>query len=209
MEIEKINLNKYNRAEHYRHYMQHKCSITVSTVIDVTNLQRYTRKNNLRTYPILLWVISNAVNAVPDCRNTIDSNGDLARYSRIDPAYIAQNNETKTIYCLSTPFTPDLQEFYKHCTYDIDVNNNMSMFPQGKTPKNTFSVSANAQLQFTSMSISVEKQPFAPIITLGRIYKKWFKAYLPICIQVNHACCDGYHIEQIINEIHKTIKMLK
>ena len=208
MDIELIGIGTYNRAEHFEHFMKHSCSITISTNIDISMLRKYIRRMKFKTYPVLIWVVSNAVNAVPECRTMIDCNGRLARYKKIDPAYIAWNDETNSIYCLSTPFTSNINEFYKNCVQDIDKNRNKGMFPQGKAPSNTFSISASSKIQFTSMSINVHKMPLTPIITLGRIYTKWFKSYLPISIQVNHACCDGYHITRILEEINKTIKNL-
>lgn len=208
MNLELIDIGTYNRYEHFRHFMAHKCSITISTDIEISKLCKFIKKNNLKTYPVLIWVVSNAVNTIPEFRLTLVSNDKLAFFNQIDPAYIAWNNDTKTIYCLSTPFTRDFMEFYKNCLYDIESNKNKSMFPQGRTQPNIFSISANSKIRFTNASINVHRQPLSPIITLGRIYKKWFKSYIPISIQVNHANCDGYHITLFFNEIKKTINTL-
>lgn len=204
-------MDSYYRAEHFKHFMIHKCSISITSDIDVTRLCCFTKANKLKTYPVLIWVVSKAVNAIPDFRMTIDEQGCLARYGRVDPSYIAFNKERKTFYCLTTKYVPDLIEFYKNCVDDIESNNNKTMFPQVlPSAKNTFSVSASSELRFSSITINVDVQrmPLSPIIFMGRICKKQGRQTLPCSVQVNHAVSDVHHIALFVNEMENVISSL-
>lgn len=209
--LEIIDMDTYYRSEHFKHFMVHKCSISITSDIDVTKLCRFIKVNKLKTYPVLIWVVSKAVNAIPDFRLTINEQGCLARYGRVDPSYIAFNKEKKTFYCLTTKFVPNLIEFYKNCVDDIESNNNKTMFPQGfPSPKNTFSVSASSELCFSSinMSVDVQRMPLYPIIAMGRICEKQGRQMLPCSVQVNHAASDGYHIALFLKEMENVINSL-
>lgn len=202
-------MSSYNRVEHYNYYMEHDCALAMTINVDVTKLVRFIKKNNLHTYPILLWVISRAVNSIPECRFTIDSKGQPAIYNQVNPAYVAWNKDTNTFYCVSTPYSEDLISFYMNCRKDIETNKNKSMFPQGVTPPNVFSITVSSEIIFTGMSIHVRRQPLTPMFAVGKIYRKGFRRFAPICIQVNHAACDMHHIYMIIEEIYKAMKELK
>lgn len=210
-DLEIIDMDTYYRAEHFRHFMAHKCSISITSDIDVSKLVCFTKANNLKIYPVLLWVVSKAVNAIPDFKLTINEQGHLARYGRIDPSYIAFNKEKKNIYCLTTKYEPDLIEFYKNCVDDIESNNNKTMFPQGfPSPKNTFSVSSSSELSFSSITIGIDVQrmPLSPIIAMGRICEKQGVQMLPCAVQVNHAVSDGYHIALFVKEMQNVISSI-
>lgn len=209
MKITPIDIAQYYRAEHFRHYIKHECSISITADIDITVLWQYAKIHQLRIYPMLLWVISKAVNAIPECKFTIDTNGDLAMFERIDPAYVAWNSEKETIYCISTPYNEDYRLFYNNCIHDIETNKNGLMFPQGATPSNIFSVSASSELKFTSVTINVHKQPLAPIIVMGKVYEDNAKFYIPIATQVHHAACDMHHIALIHKNIYSAMEKLK
>lgn len=210
--LEIIDMDTYYRAEHFKHFMVHKCSISITSDIDVTRLCSFTKANKLKTYPVLIWVVSKAVNAIPDFKLTINEQGCLARYGRVDPSYIAFNKDKKTFYCLTTKYVPDLIEFYKKCVDDIESNNNKTMFPQGfPHPKNTFSISASSELCFSSitMGVDVQRMPLSPIIAIGRIDEKQGKHIAPCSVQVNHAVSDGHHIALFIKKMENVISSLQ
>lgn len=205
MIITPIDLAHYSRAEHFRHYIKHECAISITADVDITILWKYVKSHQLRLYPTLLWVVSKAVNTIPECRLTLDNNGNLAIFDQINPAYVAWNPDKESIYCLTTPFNNDFNFFYQNCLNDMEIYRGDSMFPQELKERNVFSISASSELQFTSVTISVHKQPLNPIIAMGKVFKKRNKYYMPLAVQVHHAVCDMHHITLIHKEIQSVI----
>ncbi len=66
MKFEKIDMEKWERKEHYHHfYNKVVCSYSFTVNLDITALK------NEKLYPALLWRITKAVNKMPQFRTNV------------------------------------------------------------------------------------------------------------------------------------------
>lgn len=205
MTLKPINIASYNRFEHFKYYLNHEMELQTTVNIDITKVVKIIKKRKLRTLPVIVWIISMAVNQLSAFKTTVNEDGLLCEYDVIHPGYLVLNKETKSFSCIFTPFTCDFQSFYNSCLTDMQLCETNKLFPLADEPKNIFSITTMPFLQFESFYVKLTKPSRAPIFATGKYYKTKRHVWLPISLQVHHAFCDGYHISELFVEIQNII----
>ena len=63
MSYTKIDLNEWSRGKLFKSYIENMRIVMSLTVeIDVTNLIEFSKRNNLKFYPYMIWIVSKVVN---------------------------------------------------------------------------------------------------------------------------------------------------
>lgn len=63
MSYTKIDLNEWSRGKLFKSYIENMRIVMSLTVeIDVTNLIEFSKRNNLKFYPSMIWIVSKVVN---------------------------------------------------------------------------------------------------------------------------------------------------
>ncbi|MGN0848971.1 MAG: CatA-like O-acetyltransferase, partial [Victivallaceae bacterium] len=94
-----IDIENWNRREHYLHYMNNvPCgySFTVELVIE--------KIKNERLYPAMLWLLTAAVNEFIEFRSALAKDGRLGYFDSMNPTYTIFNSEQKTFSSIWTEF---------------------------------------------------------------------------------------------------------
>ncbi|MCL2152778.1 MAG: chloramphenicol acetyltransferase [Oscillospiraceae bacterium] len=196
-----VNMDTYPRREHYNHYLNMRCTYSVTVNIDITKLRANLKCLDLRVMPSLTWLLANAVNGLPEFRMGKDENENLIIWDVLHPCYVVMNDKTKTFSGLWTEYSVTFMDFYNACVSDIEKYADGSLEPKGKPPQNQFFVSSVPFLPFTSLSFNVADQWFTPILTVGQFAETEGKTVMPFAIQVHHAVCDGYHVGQFVQRV--------
>lgn len=205
MSIKPIDMEAYDRKEHFNHFIEHECSINITVEINVTSVISFVKHNKLRTMPVILWIISKAANEVKEFRHTLDELGRLCCFDVIHPGYVVINDSTKNFSCICTEYDKDFWKFYYKCVEDMNLGNSNQLFPQKKEPINIFSVTCMPRLPFKSFNIGLNNPSKKPIFATGKIRNENSILLLPLSIQVHHAFCDGYHIEIFLQSLENII----
>ena len=119
MNYTKIDLNNWSRAELFNMYIENMrivMSLTVET--DVTQLIRFTKKNSLKFYPCMVWIVSKIVNCHDEFKYGWDSSGNLIRWNCVFPSYVNFSKEDESFTKLVTPFSEDIFSFYSDVIND-------------------------------------------------------------------------------------------
>ena len=209
MDTTTVDLEHFDRKESFEYYSSHKLSINLSLKLDVTKMVEFIKKNKLRSMPVTIWVVSKVVNSIENFRYTLDEHGELCVYKAMHPGYVVLNEKTKNISCIYTEYSDDFSVFYKQCIEDMALVHTNKLFPIANEPKNIFSISCMPGIGFESFHIGFRKVPLTPIFATGKYTEEKKKLLMPFSIQVNHAFCDGYHIQLLIDEINQTIQTLE
>lgn len=195
MEFTLIDLENWERREHYLHFLNEvRCSYSVSVNLDISNL------NGKRLYPTMIWLLTQAVNQMPEFRTTLTNEG-LGYFDIMHPAYTIFNQEQKTFSGIWTEYQPDYQMFLNAYRSDIAMYSSSAKYtPKPGRPANSFDVSMVPWFSFTAFNINVfgEGKYFLPIFTMGKTFQMGSEKLLPLAIQVHHAVCDGYHVGKFI-----------
>ncbi|BCJ99954.1 type A chloramphenicol O-acetyltransferase [Anaerocolumna chitinilytica] len=207
MDFNIIDIEKWNRKEHYLHYIQNvRCTYSLTTNIDITLLKKELKRENKKIYPALIYMIATAVNYHKEFRMDYDSDGRLGYWSEVNPSFTVFNEKSQTFSSIWTEYDSCFTTFYDNCVHDIDnYANSTLMTPKPDMPKNVFTISSIPWIDFTSFNLNVHNEGYylPPIFTIGKFIYEKEKILMPIAIQVHHAVCDGFHVGIFIDSLKK------
>ena len=197
-----IDLNTWRRKEYYLHYMnQVVCTYSMTVDIDITPI------SGMRLYPAMLWLLTDTVNQFEEFRTHQSAEG-VGIFDYMCPSYTIFNKETEQFSVIWTEFDSDYSVFLQR--YEADCRAYAaceSMFPKKYKPDHAFDVSMLPWQTFSAFNLNVygEGTWLLPIFTMGRIYVRDGKTFMPLAIQIHHAACDGYHVCKFVETLQEKI----
>lgn len=201
-----IDGEKWERSEHFQHYLENvPCTYSITVKLEITEILR--RKERL--YPAMLYYITNIVNRHEEFRTAFSEKGELGVYSEMIPCYTVFHKDTETFSNLWTEYLPEYKEFCLAYERDLKQYGNIKgMTGKPDIPKNNFSVSMIPWVTFEGFNLNLQKgyDYLTPIFTMGKYYEENEKVILPLAVQVHHAVCDGFHVCRFVNELQELIK---
>ena len=136
MSFHLIDLRTWERKEFYEHFINEVvCTYSTTVNLDITNLK------NIRLYPAIIWLLTCAVNQMPEFRTAITNDG-VGIYGEMHPAYTIFNEKNKNFSEIWTQFDSDYHVFLR--SYEADVAKYMSSVnftPKPDRPSNSFDIS--------------------------------------------------------------------
>ena len=202
MSFHLIDLQTWDRKEFYEHFIEEvACTYSATVNLDITNLKNY------RLYPTIIWLLTKAVNQIPEFRTALTNEG-VGIYDELHPAYTIFNKENKNFSAIWTEFHSDYRVFLN--SYECDTAkyaSSVNYAPKPDRPANSFDISMIPWFTFTSFNINVfdSRKYLLPIFTFGKYIDDCGKRLLPLSIQVHHAVCDGYHMGKFIEILQEQI----
>lgn len=207
MKFNLIDQDNWSRKPYFDYYMNNiKCAYSMTANIDITKLLMKIKRNDIKLYPILIYLASKIVNKHKEFRTCFDENGDLGYWESINPSFTIFHEDAETFSNIWTEYCDDFKTFYDRCVNDIEKYSNVKkLFAKENQPKNTFPVSCVPWFSFTGANLNIYpdgKYPYLlPVITYGKYFAKSGKTLIPVSVQMHHAVCDGYHVTKYLNEL--------
>ncbi|EPY2306249.1 type A chloramphenicol O-acetyltransferase [Clostridium sporogenes] len=207
MKFNLIDKENWSRKHYFDYYMNNiKCTYSMTANIEITDLLMQVKRNNIKLYPILIYMTSKIVNSHKELRTSFDEEGNLGYWESMSPSFTIFHKDDETFSNIWTEYSDDFKTFYNNCLQDIEKYSNVKkLFAKENQPKNTFPVSCVPWFSFTGANLNVysdEEYPYLlPIITYGKYFAQSAKALIPISLQMHHAVCDGYHVTRFLNEL--------
>lgn len=198
-----IDLETYPRRDLYEHFLTFEIPVATRTIqIDVTPLVAYVKANELRFSLALGFVITRAVNHVPELRHRIQD-GVLVDFDRIIPSFTILS-EDRRLYFSKGVFSDDFAEDYRINKEILDkaakgLDQNVGSGNQGQifitnNPWNSFT---SLQFPYTSRFASV------PVFGVGKMYKDGAATKVGLALQNHHGLTDGYHIGHFLHILER------
>ncbi|MFD3157214.1 CatA-like O-acetyltransferase [Haloimpatiens sp. FM7330] len=204
MKFNIIDMNKWERREHFQHYDKgDNCSYSLTSNIDVTKLVCNVKQKKLKFYPVFIYIVTKAVNSMKEFRMALDKDGNLGFYDEVSASYTIFHEDDKTFSCAFTKYDSDFETFYKNITDDMEKYKDVKGFQIVKSEPNSFPVSCVPWLNYTgfNLNVPIDINFYAPIITWGKFVNNNGKLEMPLTVQINHAVADGYHTSMLFKEI--------
>ncbi|WP_304340209.1 type A chloramphenicol O-acetyltransferase [Metaclostridioides mangenotii] len=209
MKFNLINIEDWNRKEHYNHYLNNvRCTFSVTSNIDITKSLKYIKSNNLKFYPSIIYAIAKVVNNYSEFRTSYDINGRLGFWDEINPSFTIFNKETETFSDIWVKYDDSFNKFYENYNKEVDLyKDSKKLTPQLNTPQNVFPISSLPWVSFTGFNLNIfaDSRFLLPIFTIGKYFEQNEKIMLPLSIQVHHAVCDGFHVSRFIGSLQDTM----
>lgn len=208
-----IEVSKWDRKEYFDHYLhQVTCTYSMTLNLDLTDLIKEIKRNDIKLYPTMIYLLSRTVNNHEEFRTAIDSEGHVGIFDFLNPSYTIFRNNTETFTNVWTEYTDSFSEFYERYLLDVKSYGDVNRFiGKPDVPENVFNISSIPWVSFTGFNLNLPKVTdyLLPIFTMAKYFEQNGKIQLPIAIQVHHAVCDGFHIAKFINELQEAMNTLK
>lgn len=202
-----IDTNSWKRKPYFDHYFnQIRCTYSITVNIDITNVLSFKDRNKVKLYPLLIYVISKAVNKYEEFRTAINDRGEIGVWETLSPCYTVFHKDSESFSNIWTEWNDDLNLFLSNFEQDSKRFGQIDRIDaKPNTPANVFPISSLPWTTFTgfNLNISADGTYLLPIFTYGKYFKDGNRYLIPLSIQVHHAVCDGFHVSRLINEIQQ------
>ena len=113
MNYTKIDIEGWERRDLFRLYTTDlKIVMNMTVDVDITNMLAELKKNGLRFYPAMIWVVSRLMNARDEFKYHLTEDGELIKWDYVSPSYTDFNPVTEKFNKFVTEYSPDFKTFY-------------------------------------------------------------------------------------------------
>lgn len=202
-----IDTNSWKRKPYFDHYFnQIRCTYSITVNIDITNVLSFKDRNKVKLYPLLIYVISKAVNKYEEFRTAINDRGEIGVWETLLPCYTVFHKDSESFSNIWTEWNDDLNLFLSNFEQDSKRFGQIDRIDaKPNTPANVFPISSLPWTTFTGLNLNIfaDGTYLLPIFTYGKYFKDGNRYLIPLSIQVHHAVCDGFHVSRLINKIQQ------
>lgn len=189
----------YPRMEHFRHFLDSRCAITMTDDIDVTALRNACHECSCSFYVTFLYIVSYIVNSRDEFRMTV-VDGAPAVFEHVNPVHNVFHEDTETYTSIFTVWTRDYHEFCRNCEEDIQRGRSLTCAGV-PSPANSFEASCVPWRHFTHAGVNTGS--LLPIIVWGGFSERDGRTLMPLSITIDHAAADGFHAARFLNEAER------
>lgn len=202
-----IDMNTWERREHYKYYQTLvRSNYTLTANIDITGLVKEIKRRSLRFYPVFLYVTSTAVNSIKEMRMSKDADGNLGYWDECHPSYTIFHKDDCTFSDIWSEYQKDFSVFYANCIKDMEEWKDVKgvKTKPGK-PDNFTPISCVPWISYASMAYDtpVTSPLYFPVILFGKYFEENGKILIPFSAYVPHAVSDGYHTSLFLNTVQE------
>lgn len=202
-----IDTSSWKRKPYFDHYFnQIRCTYSITVNIGITNVLSFKDRNKVKLYPLLIYVISKAVNKYEEFRTAINDRGEIGVWETLSPCYTVFHKDSESFSNIWTEWNDDLNLFLSNFEQDSKRFGQIDRIDaKPNTPANVFPISSLPWTTFTGFNLNIfaDGTYLLPIFTYGKYFKDGNRYLIPLSIQVHHAVCDGFHVSRLINEIQQ------
>ncbi len=213
MNYQTVDMETYYRRGVFRHFSEDcKCSVSVTSRLDVTELKAYSKRTNTRFYINFLYVLSRALNAREDYRLAWDwQNERLLCWDKINPAQYVFHDDTETFTIAYTEYDPDYKVFYARALADLEAARQTREYGRDSA-NHPYWVDASCLRWLSYDALHLELPDgylyFSPIINWGAYRAENGRLMMPVTVRLNHAAADGFQIARVFMLLEQEIRTL-
>ncbi len=213
MQYKIVDMETYYRRGVFRHFSQDcKCSVSVTSRVDVTALKQFSKATGTSFYLNFLYVLSRALNAREDYRLAWDwQNERLLLWDKINPTQYVFHEDTETFTLAYTEYDPDYGAFYARALADLNAAKQSREYglDEANHP-NWFDASCVPWLNYDALHVELPDGYlyFNPIINWGAYREENGRLLMPVTVRLNHAAADGFQIARVYKLIETEMTAL-
>lgn len=205
-----VDKEKYYRKGVYRHFSEDcKCSVSITTRIDVTELYRKSKATDTKFYLNFLYILCKVLNSREDYRmGYLWQTDTLVCYDKINPVQYVFHDDTETCSIAYSEYYEDYKTFYNKALEDLEKAKQTHEYGlDTANHPNWFDASYISWLSYDSLNIELPDGYlyFAPIINWGKFRKENERLMMPVTVRMNHAVADGYLIAKVFKLLEKEV----
>jgi chloramphenicol O-acetyltransferase type A len=214
MAYEIVNMEKYYRKDIFRRFsVDCKCSVSITSRIDVGCLFLYSKETDTKFYINFLYILAKVLNSKKDYRlGYLKKSNQVVIYDKINPAHYVFHEKNNICTPVYTEFLPEYTAFYRQCLIDIQTAKQKNSYEvDDERHPNWFDASYLSWISYDAMHVELPDGylHFMPIINWGRYRDESGKFLMPVTVRMNHAVADGYLVSQVFVSLQKEINDVK
>ena len=208
MNYKVIDIDSYYRKGVFRHFSEDcKCSVSLTSRIDVTELAACSRQAGSKFYINFLYILSKALNSREDYRmGWLWQTGELVCYDVIHPTQYVFHEDTETCTPVYSTYSEDYDVFYAGALRDLEEAKQTREYRlDAANHPNWFDASYISWLSYDSLNIELPDGYlfFPPIVNWGRYREENGRLRMPVSVRLNHAVADGYLAANVFRLLEK------
>ena len=210
MNYKVIDKETYYRKGVFRHFSEDcKCSVSMTSRVDVTELAGFSKKTGTKFYINFLYLLTRVLNSRDDYRMAyLWQTNELICYDVINPTQYVFHEDTETCTPVYTNYDPDYKTFYGNALADVEKAKETREY--GLDPANHpnwFDASYISWLSYDSLNVELPDGYlyFQPIINWGKYREENGRLMLPLTVRMNHAIADGYLVAKVYKLLDEEI----
>ncbi len=210
MDYSIVDLNTWDRASLFKFYIDNmRIVMSLTAEINVAPLLEYTRNNNLKFYPAMIWIVSKVINSHDEFKYGWSDDEELIKWDSISPSYAVFNDEDESFTKFVTEYTDNLLDFCKRAEEDRIRYKNERGIVKNQL-KNFFDVSCLPWVRYKHFDVHVfdEGKFLAPVVTWGKYETDGSRVLMPLTMNIHHAVADGFHLSRFFSEVQTLIDSL-
>lgn len=205
-----IDKETYYRKGVFRHFSEDcKCSVSMTSRVDVTRLVEVSKKTGTKFYVNFLYLLTKVLNSRDDYRMAyLWQTEDIICYDVINPTQYVFHEDTETCTPVYSNYDPDYKTFYDNALADVEKAKQTREY--GLDPANHpnwFDASYISWLSYDSLNVELPDGYlyFQPIINWGKYREENGRLMMPLTVRMNHAIADGYLVAKIYKLLDEEI----
>ncbi len=206
-----IDLKAWSRGDLFQFYIDKMRIVMSLTVdIDITSLKAYSRKMNMKFYPLMLWVVSKVINSHDEFKYGWGEDGALIQWDYVSPSYADFHREDESFIKMVSEYSDDLFVFYGRVMADRE-RHKKDRAVLANQPLNFFDVSCLPWVKYKHFDVHVfdEGKFLAPVVTWGKYEPENGKFMMPLTMNIHHSVADGFHLSRFFHEVQALIDTLQ
>lgn len=204
MKYREIDLNTYPRKGQFDYFESLAYPyVGVTVKVDISDFAKKVKERSLPFFLSFLYQIGRAADAVPEFRQRV-VDGHLIEYETCLCSYTVSLPDNTYCYCdvpTDMPFDDFLLNAQK---LQDEAIQNPSVVDEDPLP--LYFISCVPWLHYESL-IQPTPSPadYNPRLTFGKYREENGKLLIPVSVLVNHALCDGYHINAFFDALNSLL----
>ena len=197
-----IDKETYYRKGVFKHFSEDcKCSTSMTSRIDVTDLVSFSKRTGTKFYLNFLYILSKVLNSRDDYKmGYLWQTDELVCYDKINPTQYVFHPETETCTVVYSNYYEDYKKFYSCALADLEEGKKSTEYKlDAANHPNWFDASYISWLSYDSMNIELPDGHlfFAPIVNWGKYREEGGRLMMPVSVRLNHAIADGYLLAKV------------
>ena len=210
MNYKVIDRETYYRKDVFRHFTEDcKCSTSITSRIDVTELVTHSKNTGTKFYINFLYILSKVMNSREDYRmGYLWQTDELICYDVINPTQYVFHEDTETCTPVYTEYCENYEKFYADALRDVEEAKKTREYGLDMTNHpNWFDASYISWLSYDSLHLELPDGNlyFAPIINWGKYREENGRLVMPVTVRLNHAIADGYLVANVFRLLENEI----
>lgn len=207
-----IDKETYYRKGVFRHFSEDcKCSTSITSRIDVTELVKFSKTTNTKFYINFLYLLSKVLNSRDDYKmGYLWQTDELICYDVINPTHYVFHEDTETCTPVYSVYDENYEAFYEKAVDDIEKAKQTRAYGlDAANHPNWFDASYISWLSYDSLHIELPDGYlyFSPIVNWGKYREENGRLMMPLTVRLNHAIADGYLVANVFRLLQEEIEV--